>query len=98
VELEKVLDGAGAHIVGVETSGESGWTVMDAFDVMIHVFSKELRSRYNLEKLWRDAHEVSVDRLLSRTPVTSRKKAAKPRKNAVKPKKKPPAKRKKTSK
>jgi ribosome-associated protein len=81
VELEKVLDGAHAHIVGVETSRESGWTVMDAFDVMIHVFAPELRSRYGLEKLWRDAREVPLEELLAvarrpaRKPAKARKKS-----------------------
>jgi len=83
VELEKVLDSAKAHIVGIETARESGWTVMDAFDVMIHVFAPEVRSRYGLEKLWKDAREVPLEELLAA-------KAPPPRKAARKAKK-PPA-------
>jgi ribosome-associated protein len=89
VELEKVLDSAKAHIVGIETSHESGWTVMDAFDVMIHVFAPEMRSRYGLEKLWKDAREVSLDELLAAKALPTRK--------AAKPAKKPPAKKKRAS-
>jgi ribosome-associated protein len=58
VELEKVLDGSHSHIVGMETALESGWTVIDAFDVMIHLFSAERRELYGLERLWKDAAEV----------------------------------------
>jgi ribosome-associated protein len=93
VELEKVLDSAKAHIVGIETSRESGWTVMDAFDVMIHIFAPEMRARFGLEKLWKDAREVPLDDLLAdsgtarkgaRTPrkaPVGRKRASKPRKS-----------------
>ena len=89
VELEKVLDSAKAHIVGIETARESGWTVMDAFDVMIHVFVPEVRSRYGLEKLWKDAREVPLEELLAAKARPSRK--------AAKPAKKPPAKKKRAS-
>lgn len=64
VELEKALDGARAHIVGVETSPESGWIVIDAFQVMVHLFSEEKRGHYGLENLWKDARELSLSKLL----------------------------------
>jgi ribosome-associated protein len=58
VELEKVLDGSHSPIVGMETALESGWTVIDAFDVMIHLFTAPQRELYGLERLWKDAVEV----------------------------------------
>jgi ribosome-associated protein len=64
VELEKALDATNTHIVGMETPEDSGWMVIDAFDVMIHLFLAETRERYGLERLWRDATEVSVAKLL----------------------------------
>ena len=84
VELEKALDSAKTHILGFETAHESGWAVMDAFDVMVHIFTPERRSRYGLEKLWRDGREVSLRELFAA------KKA--PAKKAAKAKKKVPAK------
>lgn len=65
VELEKVLDAAKAKIVGIDSSLESGWTVVDAFDLMIHLFSAERRTQYGLENLWKDADDVSVSKLLA---------------------------------
>ncbi len=64
VELEKVIDGEGAKILGIDTGRGSGWTVVDAFDVMVHLFTPENREKYRLELLWRDAQPVPVETLL----------------------------------
>lgn len=60
VELEKALDDAKVHLVGMEAPQESGWIVIDAFDVMIHLFTAPMRERYGLERLWQDATEVTL--------------------------------------
>lgn len=82
VELEKALDSAKTHIVGFETARESGWVVMDAFDVMVHIFTPEKRDRYRLENLWRDGREIPVKDLLAdkKAPV---KRAARAKKKAA---------------
>lgn len=82
IELEKALDSTQTHIVGIDTAQESGWTVVDAFDVMIHLFTTENREKYRLETLWKDAKEMSVDELLSLPKPKAR--AAKPAKSAAK--------------
>ncbi|MBI2514251.1 MAG: ribosome silencing factor [Opitutae bacterium] len=64
VELEKVIDAEGAKILGIDTSKGSGWTVVDAFDVMVHLFTPENREKYRLELLWRDAQVVPLPALL----------------------------------
>jgi ribosome-associated protein len=66
VELEKELDAAGVRIVGMEAPQESGWFVVDAFDVMVHLFLPAVRERYALERLWRDATEVSASKLVKK--------------------------------
>ena len=78
VELEKAIDASKTHIVGMEISQDSGWIVVDAFDVMIHIFSPGTRERYGLENLWKDAVEVSVPKLLAapKTTKVSKKKAS----------------------
>jgi ribosome-associated protein len=67
VELEKALDSVKTHIVGVDTASESGWAVMDAFDVMVHIFTPEARAKYRLEHLWRDGDVIPVERILNKT-------------------------------
>ena len=80
VELEKALDANHVRLVGMETAQESGWMVIDAFDVMIHLFLAETRERYGLERLWRDASEVSLRKLLpSAKPQPKAKPAPKPK-------------------
>lgn len=87
VDLEKALDAAEVHLVGIETAQDSGWLVIDAFDVMIHLFLKDTRERYGLERLWRDATEVPLAKVLNTSaPKPRRKKAAgAPKKGRRKP-------------
>jgi ribosome-associated protein len=84
VELEKALDGAGTAIVGIESVQGSGWTVFDAFDIMVHLFTSENRAKYRLELLWKDATDIPVSGLLTKEapprrkakrPVASRKRS-----------------------
>lgn len=35
--------------------GTSRWIVLDYFDLVVHVFDRELRAHYDLERLWGDA-------------------------------------------
>ena len=84
VELEKVIDATKTRIVGIETAQDSGWTVVDAFDFMVHLFSADRRAQYGLENLWKDAAEVSLTKLLAvAKPKAAKKRASAPRKKQV---------------
>ncbi len=39
----------------VEGDGRSGWTLLDYNSVVVHVFSEELRTYYDLEGVWQGA-------------------------------------------
>jgi ribosome-associated protein len=65
VELEKVIDATGTKILGMDKGLESGWLVVDAFDIMIHVFTPENRKKYALENLWKDAEDIPVEALVN---------------------------------
>lgn len=51
------------HAERIEGVKSSGWILMDYNDVVVHVFSKEDRLFYDLERIWRDGKEVDVDTL-----------------------------------
>ncbi|MDP1579995.1 MAG: ribosome silencing factor [Candidatus Didemnitutus sp.] len=61
VELEKAIDSEKVKILGIDTSKGSGWTVVDMFDVMVHLFTPENRDKYRLELLWRDAKTLPIE-------------------------------------
>jgi ribosome-associated protein len=77
-ELELALKASGTRLVGVDTTEQSGWTVVDAFDVMVHLFTPEQREHYGLENLWKDAKEVRVADLLPPPPQPEAAPEAKP--------------------
>jgi ribosome-associated protein len=95
IETERVLDEARAPIAGLDGAnlGGSGWIVVDAYQIMVHLFTPEKRSAYALERLWRDAAEVKVAALLAPLvkPPAKRKSVSKP-KSAPKAKARPKAK------
>ncbi|HWA85425.1 MAG TPA: ribosome silencing factor [Opitutus sp.] len=84
VELEKAMATSHTHVVGRETAQQSGWIIVDAFDVMIHIFLPGVREHYGLENLWKDAVDVPVSKLLAtpkpRAATTKKKTSAAGRK------------------
>ena len=51
-ETQAVMKKAGVSSYRTSGDPESGWTVVDYIDVVVHVFSPEARAYYALEKLW----------------------------------------------
>jgi len=50
------------NLLGSDSEHGSGWAVIDAFDVMIHLFLPEQRQFYQLETLWKDAEFIDPQR------------------------------------
>ncbi len=55
--------------LGIEPSRTEGyqgqtWIVLDYGDVVVHVFYKETRDHYNLERLWSDGTIVDISKYL----------------------------------
>lgn len=46
------------HIEGVENLK---WVLIDYIDIVVHVFTPETRTFYNLEELWADAEIIKYD-------------------------------------
>lgn len=64
IEVERVLDEQKARILGVDTTRGSGWTVVDVFELMVHLFTPENRDKYRIELLWKDATELGMPKLI----------------------------------
>ena len=56
-EVEFKLHEAGFEPRQIEGKA-TGWILLDYHDVVVHVFMKDQREFYSLEKLWADAEEV----------------------------------------
>ena len=46
------------HIEGYDNQN---WILLDYFDIIVHVFKKDDREYYNLERLWADAPYEEID-------------------------------------
>ena len=46
--------------VNKEGESSSGWILMDYRDIVVHLFTKEQRVFYDLEKIWSDAKRMEM--------------------------------------
>ena len=53
----------GYHVRQVEGNRNATWTLLDYGDVIVHVFTKEDRLFYDLERIWKDGSDVKRDEL-----------------------------------
>ncbi|MBQ7654618.1 MAG: ribosome silencing factor [Clostridia bacterium] len=63
-EVEDAMDKMGVkpnHIEGRAT----GWIVLDYDTIIVHIFQRESREYYNLERLWQDADYLDIDKILA---------------------------------
>ena len=58
--VREALGRAGHEPRQVEGYGSANWILMDYNDIIVHIFSDESRTFYDLERIWRDGKEVSV--------------------------------------
>lgn len=61
--VEEQLYKAGFHEKQIEGNQRSSWILMDYGDIIVHIFSKEDRLFYDLERIWRDGRDISPEEL-----------------------------------
>ena len=64
IELDRALEAAGSRVRGVEAQRESGWTVVDAFDIVFHLFRPDQRQAFRLEELWESGSPIPLSEVL----------------------------------
>ncbi len=79
-EVDKTLRDEGIRSWHKEGYKGLNWVLLDFVDVVVHVFKKDSRQFYNLEKLWGDAEITDVsDPALK--PTTAKKETWQAKKN-----------------
>ena len=58
--ITEALSQRGEKPLGVEGLDEGRWVLIDLSDVIVHVFQEEVRSHYDLERLWSDAPHLDL--------------------------------------
>lgn len=58
--VEEALAKKGLHHKGIEGYDTANWILLDYGDFVVHVFDKDSRSMYDLERVWGDAGKVEI--------------------------------------
>ena len=58
--VEETLGRAGVTLRQVEGYDNANWVLLDFHDVIIHIFDKENRLFYDLERIWRDGKTMEA--------------------------------------
>jgi ribosome-associated protein len=79
-EVDKSLRDEGIKCWHTEGYKSLSWVLLDYVDVVVHVFKKEAREFYNLEKLWGDAEITNVEDPILTPEKPAPKKRGRPKK------------------
>jgi len=61
--VDEALTKAGYPIKQMEGYRSGSWVLMDFGDIIVHIFDKENRLFYDLERIWRDGRLIDVTSL-----------------------------------
>lgn len=67
--LEKELGEQGITPIRIEGYSTANWILVDYGAVIVHVFYKETRGFYNLERLWKDGQHYQLSDFLNPEPA-----------------------------
>ena len=72
-EVDKVLSDEGIKCWHKEGLKALSWVLLDYVDVVVHIFKKDAREFYNLEKLWGDAPSEKMRDPAEKKVVTTKR-------------------------
>jgi ribosome-associated protein len=61
--VDEMLGRAGYEKKQVEGYASGNWILLDYGDIIVHIFDRENRLFYDLEKIWRDGKLISPEEL-----------------------------------
>ena len=61
--VDEAMTKAGHNARGIEGYSTANWILLDYGDVVVHIFSKDDRRFYDLERIWRDGKAIDVSEL-----------------------------------
>jgi ribosome-associated protein len=59
--IEAALKAHGEPPMGIEGHDEGRWILVDCDDTIVHIFQREIRDHYDLERLWSDAPSLELE-------------------------------------
>lgn len=60
-DVEDAFAKEGLVAKSVEGKNGSGWILMDFGDIIVNLFTKEMREKYSIEKVWGDCQFIEVE-------------------------------------
>ncbi len=64
-EVEYQMSQAGIEPERKEGHNGSNWVILDYNDIVVHVFYKETRDYYQLERLWSDGEKIDIEKFIT---------------------------------
>lgn len=64
-EVEDQMTKLGKEPRRIEGAQSALWILMDYYDVVVHIFYKETREFYSIERLWVDAPRLDIEAILA---------------------------------
>lgn len=61
--VQEALAKVNVHPRAIEGQRSANWILMDYGDLIIHIFDKEARNFYELERIWRDGRRIDLANL-----------------------------------
>lgn len=58
--VDEAMYKTGLHAKQIEGNNQSTWILMDYQDIIVHLFSKEDRLFYDLERIWKDGKVIAL--------------------------------------
>lgn len=59
--IEKKLNETGEFVSHKEGHNDGNWILLDYMDIVVHIFTEDERSFYDIERIWKGAKYIELD-------------------------------------